>query len=130
MASVFRGGTTIPRAGCEYVPGYRFNTGSIEEAACGGVAGTREACKHAVTANVLHMVRMLDDPAATLSLYQRAWVVHCDSRELSRLAWLYGRKQPAVAPPKGPDANNRKPLRRFSRLSAGSPSISFNEFVQ
>jgi exopolysaccharide biosynthesis WecB/TagA/CpsF family protein len=79
-----------------YFHGYRFDTGSIEEAVCTILAETRGSFKYVVTPNVHHMVKMLDDPASMRPLYEQAWRVFCDSRVLSRLAWLNGRTLPVI----------------------------------
>jgi N-acetylglucosaminyldiphosphoundecaprenol N-acetyl-beta-D-mannosaminyltransferase len=79
-----------------YFLGSRFNTGSIEEAVCNILAETRGCFKYVVTPNVHHMVRLLEDPATMEPLYERAWRVFCDSRVLSRLAWLSGVRLPLI----------------------------------
>jgi exopolysaccharide biosynthesis WecB/TagA/CpsF family protein len=79
-----------------YFLGCRFDIGSIEEAACSILAETHGVFKYVVTPNVHHMVKMLDDPATMQPLYERAWRVFCDSRVLSRLAWINGRKLPVI----------------------------------
>ena len=52
--------------------------------------------KYVVTPNVHHMVRLLEDPATMQPIYEGAWRVFCDSRILSRLAWLSGRVLPVI----------------------------------
>jgi N-acetylglucosaminyldiphosphoundecaprenol N-acetyl-beta-D-mannosaminyltransferase len=79
-----------------YFAGSRFDTGSIEDAVRSILAGTQGDFKYVVTPNVHHMVRLLEDPATMRPLYERAWLVFCDSRVLSRLAWLSGRHLPVI----------------------------------
>jgi N-acetylglucosaminyldiphosphoundecaprenol N-acetyl-beta-D-mannosaminyltransferase len=79
-----------------YFAGSRFDTGSIEDAVYSILAETRGCFKYVVTPNVHHMVKLLEDPASIRPLYERAWLVFCDSRVLSRLAWLNGRRLPVV----------------------------------
>jgi N-acetylglucosaminyldiphosphoundecaprenol N-acetyl-beta-D-mannosaminyltransferase len=79
-----------------YFAGSRFDTGSIEDAVRIILAETRGDFKYVVTPNVHHMVRLLEDPATMRPLYERAWLVFCDSRVLSRLAWLSGRHLPVI----------------------------------
>jgi len=76
--------------------GFRFDTGSIEEAVCGIVAEAREGFKYVVTPNVHHIVKILDNPATMQPIYERAWRVYCDSRVLSRLARFSGRALPVI----------------------------------
>jgi N-acetylglucosaminyldiphosphoundecaprenol N-acetyl-beta-D-mannosaminyltransferase len=76
--------------------GSQFNTGSIEEATHHIMAETRGCFKYVVTPNVHHMVKMLEDPANMRPLYERAWRMFCDSRILSRLAWLKGVHLPVI----------------------------------
>src|SRR5215510_394693 len=76
--------------------GCRFDTGSIEEAASVILSETRGRFKYVVTPNVHHMVKLAEDPATMQPLYERAWRVYCDSRVLSRLAWLNGLRLPVV----------------------------------
>jgi UDP-N-acetyl-D-mannosaminuronic acid transferase (WecB/TagA/CpsF family) len=73
-----------------YFLGSRFDTGSIEEAACDILAETHARFRYVVTPNVHHIVRLLEDPATMRPLYERAWRVFCDSRVLSRLARVSG----------------------------------------
>jgi len=73
-----------------YFLGCRFDTGSIEEAASSILNETRGRFKYVVTPNVHHMVKLAEDPATMQPLYDGAWRVFCDSRVLSRLAWLSG----------------------------------------
>jgi exopolysaccharide biosynthesis WecB/TagA/CpsF family protein len=80
-----------------YFLGSRFDSESIEEAACSILADTHGRFKYVVTPNVQHMVRLLEDPAAMRPLYERAWRVFCDSRVLSRLAWFCGLRLPVIA---------------------------------
>jgi N-acetylglucosaminyldiphosphoundecaprenol N-acetyl-beta-D-mannosaminyltransferase len=79
-----------------YFLGSRFDTGSVEEAACNILTEARAGFKYVVTPNVHHMVRLLEDPAAIQPLYDRAWRVFCDSRVLSCLAWFSGRSLPVI----------------------------------
>ena len=58
-----------------YFLGSRFDTGSIEEAVCNILADAPGRFKYVVTPNVYHMVRLLDDPATMLPLFERAWCV-------------------------------------------------------
>jgi N-acetylglucosaminyldiphosphoundecaprenol N-acetyl-beta-D-mannosaminyltransferase len=76
--------------------GLRFDTGSIEEAACNILAETNGHFRYIVTPNVHHMVRLLEDPATMRPLYERAWRVFCDSRVLSRLARASGIGLPVI----------------------------------
>jgi N-acetylglucosaminyldiphosphoundecaprenol N-acetyl-beta-D-mannosaminyltransferase len=70
--------------------GYRFYTGSTEDAVEEILAETGDRFKYLVTPNVHHMVRLLENPATLRPLYERAWRVFCDSRVLSRLASFSG----------------------------------------
>jgi len=79
-----------------YFLGSRFDTGSIEEAACNILAETRGRFRYVVTPNVHHMVKLLEDPATMRPLYERAWRVFCDSRVLSRLARVCGHRLPVI----------------------------------
>jgi N-acetylglucosaminyldiphosphoundecaprenol N-acetyl-beta-D-mannosaminyltransferase len=79
-----------------YFAGSRFDTGSIEDAVLSILAETRGCFKYVVTPNVHHMVRLLEEPDIMRPLYERAWLVFCDSRVLSRLAWLSGRQLPVI----------------------------------
>ena len=79
-----------------YFLGSRFDTESIEEAACNILAETHGRFRYVVTPNVHHIVRVLEDPATMRPLYERAWRVFCDSRVLSRLAWVSGHKLPVI----------------------------------
>ena len=79
-----------------YFLGSRFDTGSIEEAACNILAETDGGFRYVVTPNVHHIVRLLEDPSTMRPLYERAWRVFCDSRVLSRLAWVSGCKLPVI----------------------------------
>jgi N-acetylglucosaminyldiphosphoundecaprenol N-acetyl-beta-D-mannosaminyltransferase len=76
--------------------GFRFDTGSIEEALDDVLAETGGRFRYVVTPNVQHMVRLLEDSGTLGPLYERAWRVFCDSRVLSRLAWLNGVRLPVV----------------------------------
>jgi N-acetylglucosaminyldiphosphoundecaprenol N-acetyl-beta-D-mannosaminyltransferase len=76
--------------------GYRFDSGSLEEAVFNILAEMHGSFKYVVTPNVHHMVRLLENPAAMQPLYERAWRVFCDSRVLSRLAWFTGRVLPVI----------------------------------
>jgi len=82
--------------GSAYFLGSRFDTGSIEEAACNILAETHGRFKYIVTPNVHHIVRLLEDPATMRPLYERAWRVFCDSRVLSCLAWVSGHRLPVI----------------------------------
>jgi len=79
-----------------YFLGSRFDTGSIDEAACNILAETHGRFRYVVTPNVHHIVRLLEDPATMRPLYDRAWRVFCDSRVLSCLAWVNGHKLPVI----------------------------------
>jgi N-acetylglucosaminyldiphosphoundecaprenol N-acetyl-beta-D-mannosaminyltransferase len=79
------------REGVDYL-GLRFYTGTIEEAVCKILAETQGGFKYAVTPNVHHIVKLLEDPATIQPLYERAWCVFCDSRILSCLARFGGRR--------------------------------------
>jgi N-acetylglucosaminyldiphosphoundecaprenol N-acetyl-beta-D-mannosaminyltransferase len=79
-----------------YFLGLRFDTGSIDEAACDVLAAMHGRFKYIATPNVHHMVRLLEDPAAMQPLYDGAWRVFCDSRVLSRLARVSGLTLPVV----------------------------------
>jgi exopolysaccharide biosynthesis WecB/TagA/CpsF family protein len=81
--------------GVDYL-GCRFYVGTIEEAVCKILAETEGGFKYVVTPNVHHLVRLLEDPATMQPLYERAWCVFCDSRVLSCLARLSGRRLPVV----------------------------------
>jgi exopolysaccharide biosynthesis WecB/TagA/CpsF family protein len=76
--------------------GSRFDTGRIEDVVENIMAEICGSFKYVVTPNVHHMVRFLEDPATMQPLYERAWRVFCDSRVLSRLAWLSGRLLPVI----------------------------------
>lgn len=76
--------------------GLRFDTGSIEEAACNILAETDGRFKYIATPNVHHMVKLLEDPVTMRPLYEGAWRVFCDSRVLSRLARVNGVRLPVV----------------------------------
>jgi N-acetylglucosaminyldiphosphoundecaprenol N-acetyl-beta-D-mannosaminyltransferase len=76
--------------------GYRFDTGSIDDAVNNILTETGGHFKYLVTPNVQHMVRLLDDPTSLRPLYDGAWRVFCDSRVLSRLARFGGRRLPVV----------------------------------
>jgi N-acetylglucosaminyldiphosphoundecaprenol N-acetyl-beta-D-mannosaminyltransferase len=78
-----------------YFLGCRFDTGSIEEAASGILNETWGRFKYVVTPNVHHMVKLAEDPKMQ-PLYDGAWRVFCDSRVLSRLAWLSGLRLPVI----------------------------------
>jgi N-acetylglucosaminyldiphosphoundecaprenol N-acetyl-beta-D-mannosaminyltransferase len=79
-----------------YFLGYRFDTGSIDNAIDSILTETGGHFKYMVTPNVQHMVRLLEDPATLQPLYERAWRVFCDSRVLSRLARLSGLRLPVI----------------------------------
>jgi N-acetylglucosaminyldiphosphoundecaprenol N-acetyl-beta-D-mannosaminyltransferase len=76
--------------------GLRFDTGSIEEAACNILTETHGRFRYIVTPNVHHMVRLLEDPVTIRPLYDGAWRVFCDSRVLSRLARVSGLRLPVI----------------------------------
>jgi N-acetylglucosaminyldiphosphoundecaprenol N-acetyl-beta-D-mannosaminyltransferase len=78
-----------------YFLGSRFDGGSLEEAVCDILSETHGRFRYVVTPNVHHMVRLHEDPAMR-PLYDRAWRVFCDSRVLSRLAWLKGVRLPVI----------------------------------
>lgn len=67
-----------------------------------GAAGFLMAQDHAapfryvVTPNVQHMVMILENPLRYADLYKSAWRIYCDSRVMSRLARLLGRRLPVV----------------------------------
>lgn len=86
----------MPRIGSVYFLGSRFDTESIEEATYHIMAETQQCFKYVVTPNVHHMVNLLEDPTNMQPLYERAWRVFCDSRVLSRLAWLTGVRLPVI----------------------------------
>jgi N-acetylglucosaminyldiphosphoundecaprenol N-acetyl-beta-D-mannosaminyltransferase len=79
-----------------YFAGSRFDTGSIEDAVYTILGETRGSFKYVVTPNVHHIVRLHEDPASMRPLYEGAWLVFCDSRVLSRLARLSGRRLPVI----------------------------------
>jgi N-acetylglucosaminyldiphosphoundecaprenol N-acetyl-beta-D-mannosaminyltransferase len=79
-----------------YFLGYRFDTGSIEDAIDGILTERGGRFKYVVTPNVHHMVRLLENPATLQPLYEQAWRVFCDSRVLSRLAWFSGLRLPVI----------------------------------
>ncbi len=70
--------------------GTRFDSQSIEEAEHHILSEMQSRFKYVITPNVHHMVALLEDPAKMEHLYRGAWRVFCDSRVLSRLAWLSG----------------------------------------
>jgi exopolysaccharide biosynthesis WecB/TagA/CpsF family protein len=77
--------------------GLGFHTGTLEEAAHGILSHDHRApFRYVVTPNVQHMVMLLENPDALAHLYESAWRVFCDSRVLSRLARLFGRRLPVV----------------------------------
>lgn len=79
-----------------YFLGSRFDTGSLEGVARSILAEMHGRFKYIVTPNVHHIVRLLEDPATMQPLYERAWLVFCDSRVLSRLAWFNGYRLPVI----------------------------------
>jgi exopolysaccharide biosynthesis WecB/TagA/CpsF family protein len=83
-------------AGYVYFLGSRFDDESIEEAVEIILTEAQGRFKYVVTPNVLHMVRLLDEPATMQPLFERAWRVFCDSRVLSRLARLKGVRLPVI----------------------------------
>jgi N-acetylglucosaminyldiphosphoundecaprenol N-acetyl-beta-D-mannosaminyltransferase len=89
-------GDTVSTGESAYFLGSRFDTGSIEEAACNILAETHGRFRYVVTPNVQHIVRLLEDPATMRPLYERAWRVFCDSRVLSRLARVSGHRLPVI----------------------------------
>jgi N-acetylglucosaminyldiphosphoundecaprenol N-acetyl-beta-D-mannosaminyltransferase len=89
-------GSKMPAAETVCFLGCHFDTRSIDEATCSILNAKPEHFKYVVTPNVHHMVKILEDPENMLPLYQRAWMVFCDSRVLSRLARLKGVKLPVV----------------------------------
>jgi len=86
----------MARGDSVYFLGSRFDTGSIEEAVRNILAETKGPFKYVVTPNVQHMVRLLENPAAVQPLYEDAWLVFCDSRVLSRMAWFSKLDLPVV----------------------------------
>ena len=78
-----------------YFLGSRFDTGSIEDAACDILAETQGPFKYVLTPNVQGMIRFLEDPA-TMQVFELAWRVFCDSRVLSRLAWFSSVRLPVI----------------------------------
>jgi N-acetylglucosaminyldiphosphoundecaprenol N-acetyl-beta-D-mannosaminyltransferase len=76
--------------------GYRFYSGSVEEAVCDILGEKHEGFKYVVTPNVYHMVKLLENPSGLRPLYEGAWRVFCDSRVLSCLAWFTGRTLPVI----------------------------------
>jgi N-acetylglucosaminyldiphosphoundecaprenol N-acetyl-beta-D-mannosaminyltransferase len=86
----------VARVRSVYYLGCRFDIASIEEAVSDILAETGGPFKYVVTPNVHHMVRLLEDPATMLPIYERAWRVFCDSRVLSRLARSSGRCLPVI----------------------------------
>ncbi|MBV8134062.1 MAG: WecB/TagA/CpsF family glycosyltransferase [Deltaproteobacteria bacterium] len=79
-----------------YFLGYRFDTGTVEEAARNILAETHGRFKYVVTPNVQHIVRLLEDPTSMRPLYERAWRTFCDSRVLSRLARVSRLRLPVI----------------------------------
>jgi N-acetylglucosaminyldiphosphoundecaprenol N-acetyl-beta-D-mannosaminyltransferase len=79
-----------------YFLGSRFDTGSIEEAASNIFAEVHGHFKYIITPNVYHIVKLIEDPATMQPLHERAWRVFCDSRVLSRLAWVSGHRLPVI----------------------------------
>jgi N-acetylglucosaminyldiphosphoundecaprenol N-acetyl-beta-D-mannosaminyltransferase len=88
-------GVMSTAAGVHFL-GCRFDMASIEDAVEDILSATGEKFKFACTPNVHHMVKLLENPATLQPIYERAWRVFCDSRVLSRLAWLSGRRLPVV----------------------------------
>jgi N-acetylglucosaminyldiphosphoundecaprenol N-acetyl-beta-D-mannosaminyltransferase len=86
----------MSRGGCVYFLGRRFDTGSVEEAVRNIFAETGGCFRYVVTPNVHHLVRLFEDPHTIHPVYERAWRVYCDSRVLSRLAWLCGLRLPVI----------------------------------
>src|ERR1700730_618073 len=89
-------GDTVSTGESTYFLGSRFDTESIEEAACNILAETHGRFRYVVTPNVQHIVRLLEDPATMRPLYERAQRVFCDSRVLSRLARVSGHRLPVI----------------------------------
>lgn len=82
---------------CVFFLGTRFDTpGTVDDAAQTILSAAHSEFRYVVTPNVLHMVRMHDNPEAMLPLIEGAWRVFCDSRVLSGLARLGGQKLPVV----------------------------------
>src|SRR5205807_1087565 len=100
-----------------YFLGCRFNIGSVEQAVCEILAKTGEKFKYVVTPNVHHIVSLLENPATTEPLYERAWHIFCDSRVLSCLAWFSGRRLPVIT---GSDLT----ARLIARAAEGRLSIA------
>lgn len=77
--------------------GLGFYAGTLDDAAREVLRrDPAQPFSYVVTPNVQHMVMLLEQPAATAHLYEGAWRVFCDSRVLSRLARLFGRRLPVV----------------------------------
>jgi N-acetylglucosaminyldiphosphoundecaprenol N-acetyl-beta-D-mannosaminyltransferase len=89
-------GGPMSRGESIYFLGTRFDGGSIDEAVRDILAETHGRFKYVVTPNVHHMVKLLEDPATLRQPYEHAWRVFCDSRVLSRLAWLHSVRLPVI----------------------------------
>ena len=79
-----------------YFLGTRFDTGSVDEAASTILSETQGHFRYVITPNVLHMVRLSENPAVMQPLFDEAWRVFCDSRVLSRIARIRGVRLPVV----------------------------------
>lgn len=77
--------------------GTRFHTpATVDEAARTILEEHPSEFRYVVTPNVLHMVRLHENPELMQPLIDRAWRVFCDSRVLSRLARMSGLRLPVV----------------------------------
>jgi exopolysaccharide biosynthesis WecB/TagA/CpsF family protein len=94
MSNVAR--NVMPMGESVYFLGSRFDTGAIEEVVGNILAEIHGSFKYVVTPNVHHIVRLLENPVTMQPLYEGAWRVFCDSRVLSRLAWLNGQMLPVI----------------------------------
>ena len=83
-------------AAVEEFLGVEFSTDALDGAARSILAERPDRFRYVVTPNVQHMVKILEDPEATAPIYRSAWRVYCDSRVLSRLARLMGKRLPVV----------------------------------
>jgi exopolysaccharide biosynthesis WecB/TagA/CpsF family protein len=92
--------------------GSRFDTGSMAEAVENILTETSGCFKYVVTPNVLHMVRLMEEPGAMQPLFDGAWRVFCDSRVLSRMAWFTGLRLPVIT---GSDLTSRLIARAAER---------------
>ncbi len=82
---------------CLMFLGSRFDApASVDDAATSILNERPPEFRYVVTPNVLHMVRLHENPELMQPLIDRAWRVFCDSRVLSRLARLSGLRLPVV----------------------------------